>query len=630
MCGLAGYVNYTELNKIAELANAIQFHRGPDHQGTYLNENTLICSQRLSIIDLDQRSNQPFKKHDLVIAFTGEIYNYRELKEELRSEHNTGFQTESDTEVILELYNIYGEKCLDYLLGMFVIAIYDIKKRSIFIARDHFGIKPLFYFKKNNSFAFASELKTLIQTTGSKGTINRSALVAGLNYLWIPEQDSIFKEFKKLPPGHYLNFRENGDFKITKYYHLPTECTDKPENEVVEEFRSVIESSIKRHLVSDVEVSSFLSGGLDSSLISVIAGKSLPKLSTYTIGTLAEDKKVERMPDDQKYAKIIAEKYGFDHHEIIIEPNIVDLLPKIVYSLDEPIGDPAAINTYLISRAAHERGVKVLLSGMGADEILFGYRRQIATLLAQKYKKLPGGIRGLTKELVNIMPTQINNRGLKITRWAKRFLNFADLPLEQAYQRSYSYYDIPHLRNLFNDIDPGDLENLRTQHNNIFESVYAGDPINQMCFTDINMFMPGLNLTYTDRASMAASVEVRVPFIDRKVVEAAMRIPGDLKYKNKQSKYILKKVAEKYLPKKIIYRPKASFGAPIRSWIKGALRPMVLDLLSEETIKRRGIFNYKEIDKIITNDLKGREDNAYQIYYLLTLELWFQAFLDKS
>jgi len=630
MCGLAGYVNYRELNKIAKLANAIQYHRGPDHQGTYINENTLICSQRLSIIDLDQRSNQPLKKHDLVIAFTGEIYNYRELKEKLRSEHNTEFQTESDTEVILELYNIYGEKCLDYLLGMFVIAIYDIQKRSFFIARDHFGVKPLFYFKKNNSFAFASELKTLIQTTGSKGTINRSALVAGLNYLWIPEQDSIFKEFKKLPPGHYINFKENGDFKIAKYYHLPTECTNKPEDEIVEEFRSVIESSIKRHLVSDVEVSSFLSGGLDSSLISVIAGKSLPKLSTYTIGTLAEDKKVERMPDDQKYAKIVAEKYGFDHHEIVIKPDIVDLLPQIVFSLDEPIGDPAAINTYLISKAAHERGVKVLLSGMGADEILFGYRRQIATLLSQKYKKLPGGIRGLTKELVNIMPTRINNRGLKMARWAKRFLNFADLPLEQAYQRSYSYYDIPQLQNLFNDIEPVDIENLRTQHKNIFESAYVGDPINQMCFTDINMFMPGLNLTYTDRASMAASVEVRVPFIDRKVVEAAMRIPGNLKYKNKQSKYVLKKVAEKYLPKKIVYRPKASFGAPIRSWMKGELRPMVLDLLSEETIKRRGIFNYKEVDKIITNDLKGREDNAYQIYYLLTLELWFQAFLDKS
>jgi len=179
-------------------------------------------------------------------------------------------------------------------------------------------------------------------------------------------------------------------------------------------------------------------------------------------------------------------------------------------------------------------------------------------------------------------------------------------------------------------MEPADTEHLRTQHKNIFESAYAGDPINQMCFTDINMFMPGLNLTYTDRASMAASVEVRVPFIDRKVVEAAMCIPGNLKYKNKQSKYILKKVAEKYLPKKIVYRPKASFGVPIRSWMKGELRPMVLDLLSEETIKRRGIFNYNEVDKIITNDLKGREDNAYQIYYLLTLELWFQAFLDKS
>ena len=204
MCGLAGFINFPDLTQIADKANAIQYHRGPDHQGTFIEENIAICSQRLSIIDLDERSNQPFKKDNLVIAFTGEIYNYQELKAKLKSSHNINFITESDTEVILELYKIHGEKCLELLLGMFVIAIYDTEKKSLFIARDHFGIKPLFYYQSKNSFAFASELKTLLQTTGSTRTLNKSALVAGLNYLWIPEEMSIFSEFHKLKPGHFI------------------------------------------------------------------------------------------------------------------------------------------------------------------------------------------------------------------------------------------------------------------------------------------------------------------------------------------------------------------------------------------------------------------------------------------
>jgi asparagine synthase (glutamine-hydrolysing) len=311
-----------------------------------------------------------------------------------------------------------------------------------------------------------------------------------------------------------------------------------------------------------------------------------------------------------------------------LKPDIVQELPRMVYSLDEPIGDPAAINTYLICKAAREKGVKVLLSGMGADEIFFGYRRQKATLFSLRYKKIPVILRKPLEFLVQGLPVKFAGRGIRLTRWAKRFLGFASLPLEEAYMRSYSYYEKKDLQELFReDIGP-DYQMLRQEHAAIFNRHYPSDPVNQMCFTDINLFMLGLNLTYTDRASMAASVEVRVPFIDKKLIELAMQVDGRLKFKNGASKYILKKMAAQYLPHEIIYRPKASFGAPIRSWISGELKPMVDDLLSEKAVEQRGFFNYRFVKKLIDDDRKGMEDHAYRIYQLLTLELWCRRFLD--
>ncbi|MEJ7830874.1 MAG: asparagine synthase C-terminal domain-containing protein, partial [Segetibacter sp.] len=309
---------------------------------------------------------------------------------------------------------------------------------------------------------------------------------------------------------------------------------------------------------------------------------------------------------------------------------IIDLLPKMVYALDEPIGDPAALNTFLICFAARKEGVKVLLSGMGADEIFFGYRRQNATLLASRYKRTPRILRKSASLLVSSLPVKFMGRGIKISRWAKRFLSFADLPTEEAYMQSYSYYNQKELQQLFVKDIQTSYRKLRQAHAALFNAHYNGDDINKMCYTDIYMFMQGLNLTYTDRSSMAASVEVRVPFIDKHVIELAMQIPGKFKYKNKQPKYILKKVAEKYLQKEIIYRSKAGFGAPIKSWISGELKEMVDDLLSKENVEKRNIFNYNYVKNLIINDRKGVEDNAYRIYQLLTLEIWFRTFVDAN
>ncbi len=631
MCGLAGFIGFTDSRRLADHANHIQNHRGPDYQGSWSDDHIALAHQRLSIIDISARSNQPMEKDGLVIVFNGEIYNYRELRKSLSEQHGIVFTTESDTEVVLEAYRVEGANCMQRFIGMFAFAIYNQSTSQLYIARDHFGIKPLFYSANSDRFAFASELKTLAGVENIGTEINHRALIASLNYVWVPGNETMFKGVMKLPPGNYMTVDKELNVSMTAYvdpFKGPT--TVNREADAIAQLDSVIQRSIKRHMVADVPVCSFLSGGLDSSLISAIAQDHTDRLSTYTIATSAEDKKIERMPDDEKYATKLAKQFGFDHHEIVINSDIVKMLPEMVRTLDEPIGDPAAINTFLICKDAHSKGVKVLLSGMGADEIFFGYRRQKATLMAARYRAYtPAIIRRAIRSVVDGLPVKIGGSGLRVVRWAKKFLSFAELPLAQSYMQSYSYYNENELHDLLGGKYSDDVKSLYAEHDRIFASGYQNDPINQICNTDIQMFMVGLNLTYTDRASMATSVEVRVPFIDKEVIEVAMQINGGLKYRKGESKYILKKVAEKYLPKDIIYRPKASFGAPIRSWISGALKTMVDDVLSEKSLKQRGIFDSSYVRKLIEDDRQGSDDNAYRIYQLLTVELWFREYLDK-
>ncbi len=629
MCGIAGFIGFKNNIELAINANIIQRHRGPDNQQIWNDDYIALAHQRLSIIDLSEAGNQPFHKYNLVIIFNGEIYNYKELQQKLETERQVKFISSSDTEVVLEMFKEYGTKCLDYFIGMFAFAIYDKERSDFFLARDHFGIKPVFYTNIHGAFAFSSELKTLVNIDGFDKSINHKAMVSSVNYRWVSGNETMFNNCYKLPPAHYITINKQTGINLIKYWDLDDKVKQiGSETDAVDEVAKSIEMSVTRHMVADVPVSSFLSGGLDSSLISVIAKKTNSNLSTFTIGTSDKDQKVESMPDDEKYARLLAETFNLDHHVIKISPDILKDLPEMVRTLDEPIGDPAAINTYLICKAAREKGVKVLLSGMGADEIFFGYRRQKATLMALRFNKLPKFIKYAAIKTVNMLPVKLFGKGFKLGRWAKRFIGFANMPIHQAYMRSYSYYDSQELKELLTPAYWPAIDDINNEHKELFEAKFKNDSINMICNTDIGMFMLGLNLTYTDRASMAASVEVRVPFIDKLVITNAMQIPGALKIRNGESKYILKKAAERFLPKKIIYRPKASFGAPIRSWISDDLKSMVDELLSKENVEKRGFFNFKFIKNIIENDRNGIEDNAYQIYQLLTLELWCREYLD--
>ena len=631
MCGIAGFTGFSDNRGLAVKAGARQAHRGPDNQSVWSDSYIAFAHQRLSIIDLSESANQPLIKDEFLIVFNGEIYNYKELQDKLRKERNVSFVTNSDTELILELYKEYGKTALDELIGMFAFAIYNKNTNSLFIARDHFGIKPLYYTVVNGGFGFSSELKALIDIPGFDKTIDEVALAGCLNYNWVPGNRSMFRGCHKLPPAHFLMLEPGKEPVLERYWKLDINATTGkiPETDLVNIVAGELEASVTRHMVADVPVGSFLSGGLDSSLIAVLAKNHNPALSTYTIATTAADKKVEQMPEDEKYAAMLARQFGFDHHEIILQPDIINDFPRIVYALDEPIGDPSALNTLLICRAARAKGLKVLLSGMGADEVFSGYRRNKATMMAVNYRKLPASIRRFISWFVSLLPVRIGGRGVRLVRWAKRFLGFADKPLGESYMRSYSYYEPDDLRALLKAPYVPAVSKLTAEHSALFEAAYAGDAVNQMCYTDIHMFLLGLNLSVSDKASMAASVELRVPFIDRELINLAMKIPGKWKLRKGESKYILKRAAERYLPHDIIYRPKASFGAPIRSWMSGPLSGMVDELLSRENIEKRGFLNYEKVKSMIEEDRKGTVDYAYQIYQFCTLELWCRNYLDS-
>ena len=630
MCGINGIVslrNEMISSSQVEIMNQSISHRGPDACGHWINKNVQLGHVRLSILDLSERANQPLIKNGLVIVFNGEIYNFKELKKEL---FNVDYHTESDTEVVLELWRKYGKQSLNKLRGMFSFAIYDESSGNTFIVRDHFGIKPLYYWHDTNKLIFSSEMKAITSTVDVPLTLDKTALASSLAYVWVPEKQCIYKEISKLEPASLMVISSIGEINISRYWHIETLIQSKPtinsEGEAVEYLDHVLESSVKAHLVSDVPVNAFLSGGLDSSLIVSMARQHLTKLDCYTIKFSEEDQRQEAMVDDAFYAKKVANELNVNLTTIEVKPDLADLLPKIVHHLDEPIGDSAAINTFLICDAAHKAGVKVLLSGMGADEMFAGYRKHYANSLATKYRLIPSSIRSLGETAIERANVFSGTGGNKLVRWAKRFVSFAGLNEADAFFRSYTYYDLADIDQAFCDNQDVDTSLIRTQHHDIFE--YARDRrslVDAMCYTDINHFMVSLNLTYSDRASMAASTEVRVPFVDREVMDAAFRVSSSLKLKSGTQKYILKKVAEKWLPNEIIYRPKASFTMPLRSWIRRDLSGMVDDyLLSESGLSGRKLLKASFIKNIVDDERSGRSDNAQKIWHLLTLEQWLR------
>jgi asparagine synthase (glutamine-hydrolysing) len=626
MCGIAGCYQQADGQKLVDVMTDRMAHRGPDATGTWSHETDQVSVHlghlRLSIIDLSDAANQPLTKDRLTIIWNGELYNYKELRADLRA-RGVRFVTESDTEVALEAWRAWGPDALSRFRGMFAFALADEAAGDLVLARDPLGIKPLYYLPRGEGLLFASELKGIMAAVGSELRINPGAMVASMLYYWVPDQECSIEGVRKLPPGSWARIRPDEKLSVQHYWQIADVAAEAAAGPPAD-LREVIQESVAAHLVADVPVSSFLSGGLDSSIVSVLAHQAGQGIDAYTITFRPEDQRLEAMPDDAVYARKVAARFGIDLHEIEIAPDIVSLLPRMVDALDEPIGDPAAINTLLMCEAARERGVKVILSGMGADELFGGYRKHLACLMASRYSALPGLPRAAVRFGVDKMPVSVGGRGLRYARWAKRFLTFADLPEEPRFRRSYTLYDPDELTRLVGPGLVGHVDQVIDEHSAIYFDNALQDEVNRMCLADSRLFLTGLNLAYTDRASMAASVEVRVPFVDPVVARAAFSIPGRQKIKGRQGKLALKQAAEAWLPHEIVYRPKASFSVPLRAWVRQDLRELIQDVLVEGELTQSGVIRGEAVRKLIADEQAGREDYAKQIWQLLSLELWYR------
>lgn len=578
--------------------------------------------RRLSIIDLSAAADQPLRKGSLSLAYNGELYNFKELRAELESVGAT-FTTSSDTEVVLEAWRHWGPAALDRFRGMFAFALADTATNELVLARDPLGIKPLFFTERGSGVVFASELKAIVAALGTELRIEPGTLVASMLYYWVPEQRCAIQGVHKLPAGSWARIRPGARPEIKHYWRVQ-DVAAAASQEPAADMESVIAESVRAHLVADVPVSSFLSGGLDSSIVTVLAHRDSSSVDAYTITFRPEDQRLEAMPDDAVYARKVARQFGIDLHEIEISPDIVSLLPRMVDILDEPIGDPAAINTVLMCEAARERGVKVILSGMGADELFGGYRKHLACRMASRYRRLPGAVRGPARFAVASLPVSVGDRGLRYPRWAKRFMTFAELPEESRFRRSYTLYDPDALAELVGPELGGCVTDVIDEHAAIYNDNALDDEVNRMCLADARLFMAGLNLTYTDRASMAASVEVRVPFVDKVVAKAAFTIAGKDKIRGKVQKAVLKDAADNWLPREIVHRPKASFGAPLRAWVRNDLSELINDVLVGGELVQLGMLRKKPLLRLIADEQAGREDYAKQIWQLLSMELWYR------
>ncbi len=645
MCGIVGAMNWGDSETFSRMTH-IQAHRGPDDAGVWEKHFpdgawVGLGSRRLAIIDLSPAGHMPMSNEDgtVWIVHNGEVYNFHELRRELLSKGHI-FRSNTDTEVILHLYEEEGPECVKRLNGMFAFAICDLRSRSplFFLARDHFGVKPLYYIHRGHRFAFASEVKALLQLPDVQAEVDLVALHQYLTFLWVPDPKTMFRGIYKLPAGHYAVFQD-GSLNTAQYWDLTFPPADAPypsiEDELVEQIRERFRNSVQAQMISDVPIGAFLSAGLDStSIVAMMAQATGEPVRTYTITFSPKYRVGETTLDDPGVAHRVAQHFGCDHHEIIVEPQVAALLPKLVWHMDEPVADPAIITAYLVCREAR-RTVTVLLSGIGGDELFAGYRKHYAYYWAQAYRRLPDVLRrNFIEPGVLGLPALRGTPFKGLVRLAKKMARSASLPPQDAFLLNCTYLEeaqkarlySPDLRARLNGMDPWQ------QHRAYFDRVAQADFLNQMLYLDVKAFLVSLNLTYNDKMSMASSVEVRVPFLDRQLAEfVAWHVPPRWKlngFLRPTTKYIFRKAMKPFLPDEVLRQPKAGFGAPVDYWLAQDLREMVEDLLSEQKIRGRGFFEPGAVRQLIEDHLSGREDWSMQIWQLLTFELWLQAFVD--
>jgi asparagine synthase (glutamine-hydrolysing) len=613
-------------------------HRGPDDGGTFVDERLGVGlgHRRLSILDLSPAGHQPMFSSDgaIAIVYNGEVYNFAALRDELRGK-GVGFRSGTDTEVILKLYEAEGIGCVRRLNGIFAFGLWDARRRSLFLARDHFGIKPLYYAVRGGTLAFASEIKALFAVPGVEPRLDLASLDLFLRFLWTPDPRTTFEGIAKLPAGHYAEWRD-GRLTETRYWDLTFPAAGatpaRPEAELVDEFRQRFSRAVEQQLVSDVPLGAFLSAGLDSTaIVAAMAGVVREPVRTYTIAFHPRHRLGEVTLDDPGIAARTAQAFGCRHTEIVVDPDVADLLPRLVYHMDEPTADPALVMAYLVSREAR-RDVTVLLSGIGGDEVLAGYRKYIAAEDARQYQRVPAPLRTQVLEpLFRRAParpgTPWGGYGRLLRKWGRS----ASLPLREAFVMNGTYQQEADRRTLLRPDVAAQIDFAASSrfHDAAFDRVAGADWLHQLLYVDTKIFMASLNLTYNDKMSMASGVEVRVPFLDWELAEwLAHEVPPGLKLHGRTTKYLLRKAFEDRIPADVLAAPKAGFGAPIGKWLLHDLREMVDDVLHPDRIRRRGLFEPAVVAQWIREQREGQNERAWHVWQLLTLELWFDAFFD--
>ncbi len=629
MCGICGLLNhgmeYNNARKIvSDMCRAMK-HRGPDDEGLYVNNDIAMGMRRLSIIDI-ATGHQPIFNEDrsVCLIVNGEIYNFKELRADLIKKGHR-FSTGSDSEVLVHLYEEYGVECIAKVNGMFAFAVWDENKKELFLARDRVGIKPLYYGFIKGEFVFGSELKSLLQHPLVEKELDLEALSQYLTYEYIPAPLSILKGINKLSPGHFLRVDTRGKITIKQYwdYNYSNKIFLKSENEYKEALLEKFFRAVKRRMVSDVPLGTFLSGGIDSGMIAAAMQRNSPGLvDSFNIGF--EDKSF----DESIFARGLAVDLGLNHrYKICNSSAMLDLLDKLTDILDEPLGDNSVLPTYLLCQYCRKH-VTVALSGDGGDELFAGYPTYQAHKLADLYDLCPGYPgRGLLEKLILNLP--VSNKNFSLDFKAKKFISGIGYPYavrNQIWLGSFSPLEqkllfVPSVNRALEGI------NIFEPVEKLLKSARVETKLDAILYLDMKLYLQEDLLVKVDRVSMANSLEVRVPFLDHEFVDFATRLPDNMKLRLLKSKYILKKSAKGLIPAKYINRQKKGFGAPVADWIKGALKNMFCDTFSREKIIREGLFNYSHIKKLLDDHLQGKNDNRQKLWTLFVFEKWYERYL---
>jgi asparagine synthase (glutamine-hydrolysing) len=626
MCGIAGFVESSAsaapLNAAARqdliqrMCDVIR-HRGPDDEGMLVDDGVALGMRRLSIIDLST-GHQPIHNEDrtMWIVFNGEIYNFRELRNELAAAGHR-FYTASDTEVIVHAYEAWGTAAIARLRGMFGLAIWDARSRTLLIARDRIGIKPLHYAEVKGRLYFGSEIKSLLEAPDLPRDLDLGALDHYLSFLYTPRDRSIFTNIRKLPPGHLLTWRD-GQATVQQYWQLPAdESYTGSEEDAVRDLRAVLSDAVRSHLVSDVPLGAFLSGGIDSSLVvGLMAQTSGARVKTFSIGF------DEAEFDELEHARRVAQHFGTDHHEFVVKPDAISILDRLVSHCDEPFADPSAIPTWYVSEMARRR-VTVVLSGDGGDELFGGYERYVPHARVMAFDRYtPAALRRAAAIVAARLPHGVRGRN---------FLRHVGRDTEGRYIDSIRFFaadEKPALltSDVVRALDGANAEALLARH---FERyAHLAWPTQMMRF-DAETYLPEDVLTKVDRMSMAHSIESCVPLLDNEVIRFACSLPASLKIRNGRHKHVLKEVAAALLPAEILNRRKQGFGVPLGVWFRGNLRELFADTLLSPAALQRGYFEPRFVRRLVEEHLSGRRDHTWRLWQLVVFERWHRCYLDR-